>query len=212
LPCWHEGQRQRTPSCWCCATRSRCCDARCPGRRSTGPTGRCWLGWRGCCRARPGGACSSSRPRCCAGIATWSGAAGATRTGVAGRPWRRRSARWCCGWPGRTRPGVSPHPRRAVPPRLPGQDRSQHGVDDPAACRRCSGAGAVGAHLAAVPPGSGCQCAGGGLLHRGDGLAAAAVRPVCDRGRDPPGPCARGDVTSSRGVGDTAGPQSAHGP
>ncbi len=33
------------------------------------------------------------------------GAAGATRTGVAGPVWRRRSARWCCGWPGRTRPG-----------------------------------------------------------------------------------------------------------
>src|SRR6266542_2112584 len=33
------------------------------------------------------------------------GAAGATRTGVAGPVWRRRSARWCCSWPGRPRPG-----------------------------------------------------------------------------------------------------------
>jgi Homeodomain-like domain len=38
----------------------------------------------------------------------------------------------------------------------------------------------VGRLLAAVPPGSGRQCAGGGLLHRGHGLAAAAVRPVRD--------------------------------
>jgi hypothetical protein len=35
---------------------------------------------------RPGGACSCSRRRCCAGIATWSGAAGPTRTAVAGHP------------------------------------------------------------------------------------------------------------------------------
>src|SRR6266487_5456801 len=76
-----------------------------PGHRSTGPTGRCWPAWRGSCPARPGGACACSRPRCWAGVGTWSGAAGPTGTGVAGRPWRPRSARWCCGWPGRTRPG-----------------------------------------------------------------------------------------------------------
>ena len=103
-----------------------------PGHRSTGPTGRCWPAWRGSCPARPGGACACSRPRCWAGVGTWSGAAGPTGTGVAGRPWRPRCARWCCGWPGRTRPGVSPHPPGAVPPRLPGQDRGQYGVDDPA--------------------------------------------------------------------------------
>ncbi len=55
-------------------------------------------------------------------------------TGVAARPSRRSSASWCCGWPGRTRPGLSPHPRRAVPSRL--QDRGQHRVDHPAACWR----------------------------------------------------------------------------
>jgi hypothetical protein len=37
--------------------------------------------------------------------------------------------------------GVSPHPRRAVPPRLQGQDRGQHRVDNPAARRRSSGTG-----------------------------------------------------------------------
>ena len=56
---------------------------------------------------RLGGACSCSRRHCCAGIATWFGAVGSTRTSVAGRPWRRSSARWCCGWPGRTRPGAT---------------------------------------------------------------------------------------------------------
>jgi putative transposase len=48
-------------------------------------------------------------------------------------------ARWWCGWPGRTRPGVSPHPRRAVPTGVRGQDRGQHGVDDPASRPGCSG-------------------------------------------------------------------------
>jgi hypothetical protein len=40
---------------------------------------------------------------------------------------------------------------------------------------------------------------------------SAVVCAVCDRGRQP-GPSARGDSASSRGVGDTAGPQPAHGP
>jgi hypothetical protein len=65
--------------------------------------------------------------------------------------------------PGRTRPGVSSRPRRAVPARLQGQDRGQHRVDDPAARRRCPSTDAVGAHLAAIPPGAGQGCAGGGL-------------------------------------------------
>jgi hypothetical protein len=30
-----------------------------------------------------------------------------TRTGVAVQAWRWRSAIWCCGWPGRTRPGAT---------------------------------------------------------------------------------------------------------
>jgi putative transposase len=84
----------------------------------TGLTARCWLGWRGCCLAHTGVGCSSSRLRCCGGIATWSGAVGAIRTGVVVQAWRWRSALWCCGWPGRTRPGLPPHPRRAVPARV----------------------------------------------------------------------------------------------
>src|SRR6266516_979608 len=49
------------------------------------------------------------------------------------------------------------------PPRLQGQDRGQHRVDHPAARRCCPSTDAVGAHLAAVPPGAGQGCAGGGL-------------------------------------------------
>ena len=51
------------PNCSSCATRSRCCDARSPGRRSTGRIGPCWLGSFGCYPVRLGGACSCSRPR-----------------------------------------------------------------------------------------------------------------------------------------------------
>jgi hypothetical protein len=57
--------------------------------------------------------------------------------------------------------GVSPHPGRAVPPWVQGQDRRQHRVDHPAARRCRSGTGAVGAHLAAIPPSPGHRCAGG---------------------------------------------------
>jgi putative transposase len=74
---------------------------------STGPIARCWPGVRGSCRARSGGDGWCSRPRCCAGIATWFGAAGPTLTGVAVPPCRPSSASWSCGWPGRIRPGAT---------------------------------------------------------------------------------------------------------
>ena len=93
--------------------------------------------------------------------------------------------------------GISPHPRRAVPPRLQGQDRREHRVWT---IRQRAGVApgiqAVVCLMAAVPTSTGRRCAGGGLLHRGHGLAAAAVRAVCDRDRDPPGPCAGGDGAS----------------
>ena len=41
-------RRRRTPSCWCCATRWRCCGGRTPGRGWTGPTVRCSPRWSGC--------------------------------------------------------------------------------------------------------------------------------------------------------------------
>ena len=105
--------------------------------------------------------------------------------------------------------GLPPHPRRALPARL--QDRGQHRMDHPPSCRCRPGTEAVGGHLAAVPPCAGQGCAGGGLLHRGHGVPEAAVRPVRDRGGDPPGPRARGDSASRRGVGGPAGPQPAQG-
>jgi putative transposase len=49
------------------------------------------------------------------------------------------------------------------------------------------------------------------LLHRGHGVAQTAVRAVCDRGRLPPGPYARGDGAPIAGVGDPAGPQPGYG-
>ncbi len=103
--CWREVRRQGMPSCWCCAMRSRCYAAKWPGHALTGPTGRCWPAWRGSCLARPGTACSSSPQPCSAGIGTWSDAAGLTPIDVAVRVRQRSSARWCCGWYERTRPG-----------------------------------------------------------------------------------------------------------
>jgi hypothetical protein len=41
-------------------------------------TGRSWRGSRGCCPVRRGVDCWCSRPHCCGGIGTWSGAAGPT--------------------------------------------------------------------------------------------------------------------------------------
>src|SRR6266700_3476504 len=52
----------------------------------------------------------------------------------------------------------------------------------PAPRRRGSGAQAVGCLVAAVP-----ACSSRGRLGRGHGALAAAVRPGCDRGGDPPG-------------------------
>jgi hypothetical protein len=71
--------------------------------------------------------------------------------------------------------------------------------DQPAAHRDCFRTQAGGRLLAAVPSGSGRQCAGGGLLHRGHGPPATAVRPVRDRGGDRPGPCARDDFAAGNG-------------
>src|SRR5215207_3649873 len=77
------------PSSCCCATRLRCCAGEWPDPDWTGLTGRCWLGWRGCCHAGCGSDGWCSRPRCCAGTATWSGAVGATHIGVAVQAWRQ---------------------------------------------------------------------------------------------------------------------------
>src|SRR5215207_3962521 len=55
--------------------------------------------------------------------------------------------------------------------------------------------------VAAVPPSAGQQRPGGGLVHRGHGVAQASVRAVCDRGHLAPDPCARGDGAPNGGSG-----------
>ena len=69
-----------------------------PAADVQGPTERCWLGRLGCCPARAGTGCLSGLRRCCAGIKTWSDAAGAA------------------GLPG-GRVGAPPHLTGAVAPR-----------------------------------------------------------------------------------------------
>jgi hypothetical protein len=103
---WPEARRPRTLRFRWCATRSRCCAGGWPGRRSTGQTGRCWLGSLGCSPGRSGAGCSCNRRRCCDGIGTWSGAGGPPQAGEAVQACRPNSATWCCGWPGRTPRGA----------------------------------------------------------------------------------------------------------
>jgi hypothetical protein len=64
-------------------TRLRCSAGRWSDPDWTGLTARSWSDWPGCYLARAGTGCSSGPRRCWAGIATWSDAAGATRTGAA---------------------------------------------------------------------------------------------------------------------------------
>jgi hypothetical protein len=148
--------------------------------------------------------------RCCAGIKIWCDAAGATRTGVVVQAWRWSFALWCCGWPGRTRPGATAASMASCAGSATGS--GQHRLGHPPPCR-----------VASTPKRSALtwrqflQAQAKGvlavdLLHRGHRVPAAAGGAVGDRGRLPPGPRARGDSASGRGVGDPAGPQPAHGP
>jgi hypothetical protein len=117
---------------------------------------------------------------CCGGIATWSGAAGPIRTGVAGPAWQCGCARGCFGWPGRTRPGDI-----AASTASCAASATRAGLG-PARCGRSCSAPVllrhptIGHPMAAVPAGSGCQCAGGGLLYGGYRLAGAAVGAIGD--------------------------------
>jgi putative transposase len=161
------------------------------------------------CPAQAGTGCLSGRKRCWAGIGTWSGAGGPTRTGVAVRVPRRKCVRWCCGWPGRTRPGAPVASTVSCAASAPGSGPAPSGPSwtAPASTRQRRARRSAGGSSSAPRQG----CAGGGLLHRGHGVVAAAVCVVGDRSGQPPGPPARGDTTSSRSVGDPAGPQPAHG-
>jgi putative transposase len=49
---------------WCSAMRPRCSGARSPGRSRTGPTGRCWRRWPGCCQPCCAPTGWSRRARC----------------------------------------------------------------------------------------------------------------------------------------------------
>jgi hypothetical protein len=173
-----------------CLGQDLCCDAGQLGPGSTGQTGPCWLAWRG--------------------IATWSGATGPTPVSVTGQLWRGRPARWCCSWPGRTQHGITVASTASCAASDTGTGSGQHRVGHPAPRRCCSGTGAVNSLLAAVPAGAGSGCVGHGLLHCGDGVAAAAVGAVGDRGGDTPGLHAWRDTASGGGVGGPASPESPH--
>jgi hypothetical protein len=127
-------------------------------------------GWAGAAAAAPGPAQVVGAAGHAAALASRPGLAplDLPPTGVAGRVWRRSSARWCCGWPGRTRLGATG-----------GSTASCAGsatASGPAPCGRSCRAPAltrhpsVGPDLVAVPPGAGQGCAGGGLLHCGHGV------------------------------------------
>jgi hypothetical protein len=83
--------------------------------------------------------------------------------GVAVHVWRRSFARWCCGWPGRTRPEATAASTASCAAWGTRTGSGQHRVDRPATRRRRSGTQAVSHDVAAVPTSSGRQRAGPGL-------------------------------------------------
>jgi hypothetical protein len=88
------------------------------------------------------------------------------------------SAIWCCGWPGRIRAGATAAStvswagsgtRAGSEPALYGPSST-----GPASTRHRSGRPSPGGSSTGPRP----RCAGGGLLHRGHGVAQASVRAV----------------------------------
>jgi putative transposase len=80
------------------------------------------------------------------------------RAGQAGRAPARTSAPWCCGWRGRTRPGIPQGAQRIAPTRSP--DQRRNGAADPARPAALSGPAECGHLLAGVPAYSGRWPAG----------------------------------------------------
>ncbi len=201
LRCWHEGQRQSTPSCWCCATRSRCCDARWPGRRSN------WADravLAGLARLLP--------------CPAWRGLLVQPATLFR---WHRDLVRRRWTYPHRRgRPSAAAE-LRALVLRLARETptwgyRRIHGELCRLGYRDRIGASTVCPSGRLSRGGSSC-----GLKPRASwSWTSSPWRRCCCGGCTswlrsrwrPAGSMCSGDVTSSRGVGDTAGPQPAHGP
>jgi putative transposase len=119
-------------------------------------------------------------------------------TGVAVRGPRQGLVGWCCGWPGRTRPGATAASTVGCAASATGSAPAPCGPSWPVPAS--SPHQAVGGPLAAVPLGPGQRRAGGGLLHRRHGAAAAGACPVRARGGHPAGPRARGHAAAGAWV------------
>jgi hypothetical protein len=155
----------------------------------TGARARCWLGWRGGCPAMSGAGSWCSRPRCWDGPRPGPAPVDQPTPAWVVQAWRWSSAVWCCGWPGRTRPGATA--------------ASTANCADSATSSGASTIWAIlhRAGVEAAPKRSAltwrrflrAQAEGVlavDLLHRRHGVPATAVGAVGDRCRHPPGACA----------------------
>jgi integrase-like protein len=135
---------------------------------------------------------------------------GATHIGVAVQAWRWRSAIWCCGWPGRTRPGATAASMENCAGSATGSGPAPSGPSFavPVSTRHRSGRRSPGGSSSGPRPRASWRWTSSPWTR----CCSTPVRAVRDRGRLPPGPCARGDGASNGGVGNTAGPQPVHGP
>jgi hypothetical protein len=114
------------------------------------------------------------------------GTAGPAGAGLAARRRTVRSGLKCCGWPGRTSPGLP------ADPRLAGQARRHasavHRVGDPQTRRDRTGAAPRRAGLGGVPAVPGAGDPGAGLLHRRPRQRNQGLYPGRHRARHSPHP------------------------
>jgi hypothetical protein len=194
----------------CCAIRSWCCVGKPAGPGSPRPTGWCWRCWPDYFPASDGRSFLVT-------------------PGTLLR-WHRElvARRWTYPHTGQRR-GLDPevaevvlrlareNPPVGLPPdrrRMP-QTRAggvrDHCAADPAPAPAGSSAAAWRYELGAVPAGAGGRDAGGGLLHRGDRPAAAAVCTVCGGGGAAAGAPGRDHRPPDRRLGGAGRPQPADG-